>query len=169
MPDGVLTSGASMNGDLFRLAEALCDVDRSLLWRLCRDGHAGIEELRDAAGGAGDYEILTRLREGINGMARRLLGRPAVRFEELGSDPRTGEPVCFHWWLPEACGEWAGVGRPVADVFDEGGHVAVFAEVPASVSLEGVELECRNGILQVRLRKEKEDTVGAEPPERSGP
>jgi len=47
-------------------------------------------------------EVLTLLREGINGAAERLFGHPAVEFKERGLDRVSGQVVTFQWWLERA-------------------------------------------------------------------
>ena len=47
-------------------------------------------------------EVLTLLREGVNGAAERLFGQPALEFKERGLDPVSGQVVTFQWWLERA-------------------------------------------------------------------
>ena len=101
------------------LATTLSPAGARILWHLWERGHADIKELARVADSRSHMEVLTLLREGINGAAGRLYGHPVVVFKERAVDPASGHAVCFQWWLERADkrGEAGGAGdhgSPVA-------------------------------------------------------
>jgi hypothetical protein len=138
--------------DLGQVLQALDEKSRAILWFLWWHGHADISELRGVIDAADDFEILDRLKEVINGNARKLWGRPIVGFDQSRTDPLTGEKVLFSWWFlgkENICGPCG----PLVDVFNEKDSVTVIAEIPTSVDLDQMDVRFRHGILKVRLPK----------------
>ena len=84
------------------LAATLSPAGARILWHLWERRHADIKELAAVAGSRSHMEVLTLLREGINGAAERLFGHPALEFKERGLDPVSGQVVTFQWWLERA-------------------------------------------------------------------
>jgi HSP20 family molecular chaperone IbpA len=84
------------------LATTLSPAGARILWHLWERGHADIKELARVADSRSHMEVLTLLREGINGASERLFGGPAVVFKERAVDPVSGHAVCFQWWLERA-------------------------------------------------------------------
>jgi hypothetical protein len=124
------------------------------LWHLWWHRHAEISELRDIIDAPGDFEVLHRLKEVINGKAQQLWGKPIVGFEQSRVDLVSGEKVLFSWWLlaegniPLSSGD-----KPLVDVFNEKDSVTVIAQLPTSVDLNHPDIQFKNGILKVRLKK----------------
>ena len=84
------------------LAATLSPAGARILWHLWQRRHADIKELARVADSRSHMEVLTLLREGINGAAERLLGHPVLVFEERALDRVSGRVVCFQWWLERA-------------------------------------------------------------------
>ena len=84
------------------LAATLSPAGARILWHLWERRHADIKELAAVADSRSHMEVLTLLREGINGAAERLFGHPAVEFKERGLDLVSGQVVTFQWWLERA-------------------------------------------------------------------
>ena len=116
------------------MAADLDPASAELIWYLWEQGHARIEELRQVTGAPSHMHVLSRIRETINPVARRLLGRALLVFESRRTDPWTGEVVPFSWWLCREAERRPKI-EPPADVFDEGEQVVVVME------LAGVEEE----------------------------
>ena len=85
--------------DLEQVAVNLDPASAELIWYLWEHGHARIEELRQVVGAPSHMHVLTRIRETINPVARRLLGQQLLVFEPRRVDAWTGEVVPFSWWL----------------------------------------------------------------------
>lgn len=143
--------------DLTQLTEVLDEKSRAMLWHLWWNRHAGISELRGIIDALDDFEILHRLKEVINGKAQQLWGKPMVRFEQSKIDPVSGEKVMFSWWLVDEEDVPALDGnKPLMDVFNEKDSVTVIAQLPTSVELTHPDIQFKNGILKVRLKKRGE-------------
>jgi HSP20 family molecular chaperone IbpA len=172
-----------------QVARLLDRASAKLVWHIWKNRHARLDELTDVLGESSHMNALVRIREEVNPLAIRLLGRPLFVFERSRVDQRTGQQVLFSWWLNEEV-----PGEPTAqsefvDVLDEGDHFLILLELPG-VSEEEIKLSVggstlavavdttrrryheqvtlpaavdgghpsasyRNGILQVRLSKER--------------
>ena len=140
--------------DLTQFLEVLDEKSRAILWHLWWHRHAEISELRDIIDAPGDFEVLHRLKEVINGKAQQLWGKPIVGFEQSKIDPLTGEKVLFSWWfLDEGNIPLSGGHKPLVDVFNERDSVTVIAELPTSVEPAHTDIQFKNGILKVKLKK----------------
>jgi len=95
------------------LAATLSPAGARILRHLWERRHADIKELAAVADSRSHMEVLSLLREGINGAAERLFGHPAVEFKERGLDPVSGQVVTFQWWLERA-------GQPGEAEYDDG-------------------------------------------------
>jgi len=133
--------------DLERVAAALDPASAELIWYLWEHGHAKIEELRQVVDAPSHMHVLTRIRETINPVARRLLGQPLLVFEPRRTDPWTGEVVPFSWWLCREAERRPRVAPP-ADVFDEGEQVVVVMEL-AGVEEEDIQVQAEGERLMV--------------------
>ena len=125
------------------LAATLSPAGARILWHLWERRHADIKELAAVADSRSHMEVLTLLREGINGAAERLFGHPAVEFKERGLDLVSGQVVTFQWWM-ERAGEAAGETEPEAGAWSaeaepEPGGPAPQATGPASAALDPAE------------------------------
>lgn len=105
------------------LAATVGAAGARVLWHLWGQRHAGIEELASLVDVSSHMELLTLLRDGINGPAIRLFGGPALAFRERGIDPDTGRTICFEWWLERFEEGFA------PEVHDEGDALLVVAVV----------------------------------------
>jgi len=174
--------------NLEQVAAALDPASAELIWYLWEHGHAKIEELRQAVGAPSHMHVLTRIRETINPVARRILGQPLLIFESRRADPWTGEVVPFSWWLCREAERRPKIAPP-ADVFDEGEQVVVVMELaeveeeeiqvqaegerlivtagdrpaweiglPATVDGERITTRYHNNVLQIRLEKKSRET-----------
>jgi hypothetical protein len=139
------------NLGLSGLMEAMDEKSREIIWYVLRNRHADIGELSKLIDASTDMEVLFRIREVINPKADRILGKPLLRFEECRIDPVSGEKTLFSWWLEEGVSLIEEDGKPLMDVFDEGSHVRIIAEVPNSVEVIGSTY--KNGVLEIELEK----------------
>lgn len=122
------------------LAATLSPAGVRILWHLWERRHAAIKELAQVADSRSHMEVLTLLREGINGAAQRLFGHPVLEFKERGLDPVSGYAVTFEWWL-ERADEPGPDGDAVAVRPDAVGAVAAdpVAAEPAPFALDAAE------------------------------
>jgi HSP20 family molecular chaperone IbpA len=172
-----------------QVARLLDRASAKLVWHIWKNRHARLDELTDLLGETSHMNALVRIREEVNPLAVRLLGRPLLVFERSRVDQRTGQQVLFSWWLnEEPPGGPAGEAEFV-DVLDEGDHFLILLELPgvneeeikvgiedstltvavdtthrryheqvllpAGVDAGRLSASYRNGILQVRLSKER--------------
>lgn len=138
--------------DLAQLFEALDERSRAILWHLWRYRHAQISELRRLINAASDCEVLTRLKEVINGKGQELWGKPVVNFEESKNDPLTGEKILFSWWLLD--GEnvpMTSRDKLLVDVFDEKDTLTIIAQLPGWDGPSPTKMECKNRALEVTV------------------
>lgn len=142
--------------ELAKLLDVLDANSRAILWYLWWHRHAEISRLRELIDVPDDFEILHRLKEVINGKAQQLWGKPIVGFERCKIDPFTGEKVLFSWWfLGEGNVSMSDGNKPLVDVFNEKDSVTVIAQLPTSVDFDHTDIQFRNGILKVKLKKTK--------------
>jgi hypothetical protein len=141
------TEKRSLNG----LIGALDEKSREIIWCILRNRHAEISELSKLINASTDMDVLFRIKDVINPSAERVLGKPLLRFEECRIDPVSGEKTLFSWWLEEGISFIEEAEKPLIDVFDKGNRVRIVAEVPTSVEIIGS--TCKNGILEVELKK----------------
>lgn len=142
--------------DLGRVLDVVDERSQQILWYLWWSRHAEIGELVELTQADSDMDILSRIRGMINPAARDILGREIVKFESSRIDPVTGERVLSSWWLEE--GSLFGKRRePLVDVFEEDGHVAIIAQLPAPLELaREAQVESKDGVLRIRVGKVKD-------------
>jgi hypothetical protein len=141
---------------LTQFLDVLDEKSRAILWHLWWYRHADIDKLRDIIDASSDYEVLYRLKDVINEKAQKLWGKPVVSFEQSKTDPLTGDKVLFNWWfLDEVDISLSGGDKPLVDIFNEKDSVTVIAELPTSVEVSQPEIDFRNGILRVKMKKVK--------------
>lgn len=148
-----ITPGSQSEWDLVQLFESLDEPSRAILWHLWWHRHAQISELRDIIDAASDCEVISRLKEGINGKAQELWGRPVVSFEESKNDPFTGEKVLFSWWFLD--GDYVPLTREnkqFVDVFDEKDNVTIVAQLTAWDSPAPTKTDNKNAAPEVRVK-----------------
>jgi hypothetical protein len=140
--------------NLAQLLEPLDAKSRAILWHLWWHRHAGVAELMELIDAPSAFEVLHRLKEVINVKAQHLWGKPIVGFEQSKIDPLNGEKVLFSWWfLGEGNVPMSDGDKPLVDVFNEKDGVTVIAQLPTSADLKRTDIQFRNGILKIGLRK----------------
>jgi HSP20 family molecular chaperone IbpA len=154
MDAGAVATKSKIKGDLAQLLEVLDERSRAILWHLWWHRYAEISELRELIDAPSDFEVLHRLKDVINEKSQRLWSKPIVGFEQSKFDPITGDKVLFSWWfLDEENVPISGGDKPLVDLFDEKDGITIIAELPTSVELSQPDVQIRNGILKVRLKK----------------
>ena len=167
---------------LTRFMKELDDKSKQIIWHMLRNGHANIRELADLIKATNDNDVLVRVREVINPLSKKNFGKEIMKFESTKIEPATGNKILFSWWLTEKLLEFDSTDE-MLDVFDEKNCVKVVAELPGinekdiKIDTEGsiltisakdyhknIPLFCpvkgieektyRNGILEIRLKKE---------------
>jgi len=116
--------------DLERLTGKLDPGSREILWHLCLNKHATIDELAALISAPTHTHVLIKIRQGINPTAEEVLGRPALVFEESRFDQESGEIVTFSWWLAGTVALTPPWQEPEIDVFDEAREIKVIADLP---------------------------------------
>jgi HSP20 family molecular chaperone IbpA len=69
------------------------------------------------------------IRQEINPLAEKLLGRPILVFEESKLDPMTGAPCPFCWWLAGTPAPATAPGQPEAELFNEADRITIVVEL----------------------------------------
>lgn len=110
--------------DVERLAARLDPDSREILWHLWLSRHATIDELAAVGAAPSHMDVLLKIRQGINPLAKKLLGRPILVFEESRFDRELGEMVTFSWWLAGEAPPPASPA-PEIEVFDEAHEIQV--------------------------------------------
>lgn len=157
------------------------EKSREIIWYVLRNGHANIRELAELTNASTDNEVLIRVRDIINPGSKKIFGKEIMKFEESRIDTATGEKILFSWWLTEKILESESTNE-IFDVFDEKNCIRVVAEIhgnekdiridvkdsiltisannyhkniPLFCPVSGItEKTYRNGILEIRLKKE---------------
>jgi len=141
--------------DFGEILDLLDEKSRQILWYLWWNRHAEIGELVQLTKAYSDMDILLRIKGVINPAAQDILGRELVRFEASRIDPVTGEKVLFSWWLEDESLS-AKRREPLVDVFEENGHIAIIAQLPAPMDLaREAQVENKDGVLRIRVGKVK--------------
>jgi len=125
---------------LAKVAQPLDPASGEIIWYLWENRHAKIEELRQLLGESSHMNVLTRIKEVVNPMARKMLGRPLLVFERSRIDHITGQNVLYSWWLCKEAESCPVEEKRSADILDEGDHVMVILEL-ADVREEDIQLE----------------------------
>ncbi len=133
-----------------QVARLLDRASAKLVWHIWKNRHARLDELTDLLGETSHMNALVRIREEVNPLAIRLLGRPLLIFERSRVDPRTGQQVLFSWWLNEEAPDKPAGEAEFVDVLDEGDHFLILLELPG-VSEEEIELSVGGGSLTVAV------------------
>jgi len=119
-----------------------------MLWYLWEHRHASIDDLASLVDAPNHMDVLLKIREVINPVAERTLGRPILSFERSRVDYETGEGVFFSWWLSGRKQAEERKKEPLVDIFDEGGHLTVVVEL-VGVQEKDIRLEVQRGKLTV--------------------
>jgi hypothetical protein len=156
METGAVATKSKGKEDLAQLLQVLDEKSRAILWYLWWYRHAEISQLRELIDASTDFEVLFRLRDVINRKAQKLWGKSIVGFEQGKVDPLIGEKVLFSWWFLDQENELlANNSKPLVDVFEEKDSVVIIAQLPGLAELSHPEAEFRNGLVKVRLKREK--------------
>ena len=120
--------------------EGLNPVGRDIVAYLWQNRHATIRDLADLVSAPSHMHVLLEIRGSINPLAESVIGNPLLVFERFKVDPDTGEKILFSWWMvvPEAARQKE--KKALLDVFDEGDHIEVVAEV-AGIAQEDVSIK----------------------------
>lgn len=114
---------------LNRVIEELDPVSREIVAYLWENRHATIGELADLVSAPSHMHVLLKIRGAINPLAESVSGNPLLVFERSKVDPDTGEKVLFSWWMVAPQEDRQKEKKALLDVFDEGDHIAVVAEL----------------------------------------
>ena len=151
---GLVARDTDQNG-LAHFLQSLDEKSRAILWHLWWRRHAEISELRNLFDASDDFEVLYRLKEIINGKSQELWGKPLVSFEQSKIDTLTGEKILFSWWfVGEEDALISGGDKALVDVFNEKDSVIIIAQLPTSVNLTAPDIQFKNGILKVKLKRD---------------
>ncbi|RCX12509.1 hypothetical protein DFR58_12113 [Anaerobacterium chartisolvens] len=134
----------------------LDEKSRKIFWHLRLHRHAKLSQLAWLIGAPAEMDVLYRINEIINPAAVRILGAPALNFEECRFDAASGENILFNWWLSRDIENSSGdgEGKPILDFLEEGDHVAVILEYPKPAALAAsASVEQRHGIICIRMDK----------------
>jgi HSP20 family molecular chaperone IbpA len=115
--------------DVERVAARLDSDSREILWHLWLSRHATIDELAAVSAAPSHMDVLLKIKQGINPLAREVLGRSILAFEESRFDRELGEMVTFSWWVAGEASPAAG-RAPEIEVFDEGHEIHVVVALP---------------------------------------
>ncbi|MDO8442987.1 MAG: hypothetical protein Q7S81_01890 [bacterium] len=139
---------------LAQFIQSLDEKSRAILWYLWWHRHAEIAELRNLFEKSDDFDVLYRIKEVINGKSQEIRGKPILSFEQSKVDNLTGEKILFSWWfMGEEDAVTSNGDKTLVDVFDEKDSVIIIAQLPTSVNLTEPDMQFRNGILKVKLKK----------------
>ena len=139
--------------DFGEILDLLDEKSRQIVWYLWWNRHAEIGEMVKLTKAYSDMDILLRIKGVINPAAQDVLGRELVRFEDSRIDTVTGEKVMFSWWLEDESLS-ATRRQPLVDVFEDNGHIAIIAQLPAPMDLaREAQVENKDGVLRIRVGK----------------
>ncbi len=162
---------------LSQFTNSLDEKSRAMLSYLWEKRHANIRDLSKLVNSKTDSQTLTRIKEVINPLSQKVLGKPVLEFKESKIDSITGEKKMFNWWLAEDT--YPIKGEEVLDIFDEKDYLKIVTEVPdenvmlsidndiLTISGKGfnkkiplfysvektVKKTCKNNILEIKLKK----------------
>ena len=146
--------------DLSRFLDLLDEKSRAIFWYLWWHQHADISELRETIDASSDYDVLHRLKEVINVKAQQIWQLPIVSFEQSKIDPISGENILFSWWLLfDGNAPLQDGSKPVIDIFNEGDYITIVAEVTSPIDLSHADIQFKNGILKVKLKKKENKNI----------
>ena len=116
-------------GVIERISSQLDSDSHDILWYLWENRHAKIDQLAELIDAPNHMHVLLKIRETINPIAEKVVGCPVLLFERSKTDPETGEPVLFSWWLAGQPEKQTPTEDRLLDIFDEGPHIQVIMEV----------------------------------------
>ncbi len=121
---------------------------REIVWYLVRNRYAGIRDLSDLIGASADNDVLTRIREVINPIAKKYLKKEILEFKQSAIDESSGKKVVFKWWL-RADLPITEKREEKLDVFDEPDIIRIIAELPPAVAEKDIKVEVKNDIVRI--------------------
>lgn len=130
-----------------QLMMSLDEKNKAIVMYIWRNRHAKIRELSKIISSPTDSYTLTRIKEVVNPIAKNILGKPLLLFEENKIDPVTSDKVLFSWWLSDEI-ELIKKEKGMLDVFDEKNRIRIIAELP-NVSEKDIEININNGGLVI--------------------
>ncbi len=116
--------------DLSQILLELDSKSRAIVEYLISKRHASLHELSCAAGLRSHMEALRRIRNIINPLACRMLGRDLLSLRRASVDPVTGNMVTYHWWLEGSPGS-------AVETMESDKEIVISVFVPEHVSLSG--------------------------------
>ncbi len=136
----------------------LDEKSRKIFWHLRFHRHARLSQLVRLIDAPAEMDVLYRINEIINPAAVRILGAPALNFEECRFDAVSGENILFNWWLSRDIenenSSGAGEVKPILDLLEEGNQVVVILEYPKAAALAAsASVEQRHGVICIRMNK----------------
>ena len=134
-----------------QLDRFLAQIDgksKEIVWYLLRNRYAGIRDLSDLIGAKADNDVLTRIREVINPIAKKYLKKEILEFKHSAIDESSGKKVIFKWWL-RADLPFTEKREEKLDVFDEPDIIRIIAELPPAVAEKELKVEVNNDIVRI--------------------
>lgn len=131
----------SQKNNLERFMGHIDEESREIIRYLLRNRYAGIRDLSDLIGASSDNDVLVRIREVINPIAKKSLGREIIEFKQSEIDENSGEKVTFKWWLRDFDDSQLIKRREeLLDVSDGLGEIRITAELPLGIEEENIDV-----------------------------
>jgi len=121
--------------------KALNEKNRAIIMYIWRNRYAKIKDLSKLINAENDAYTLIKIREIINPLAKNILGKPVLCFEESKIDPITGNKILFSWWLNNRIELIK--KKEALDIFDEKDKLRIVTELP-NVNEEDIIIEIEN-------------------------
>lgn len=128
-----------------RIVGKLDPDSKAIVYYLWQNRFSTIDELASLCNASNHMDILLKIRDVINPLAKKTIGSPLLVFEKSKVDPETGRKISFSWWL---IGRERGKERreTLLDLFDEGDHIRITMEL-LGLSEEYIRLRVNQGKL----------------------
>lgn len=111
-----------------QLMRALDEKSKEIILHIWKNRYAKINDLSSLISAPNDAYILTKIREVINPIAKNILGKPILIFEESKIDPITSNKVLFSWWLSDTI-DLIKKEKEMLDIFNEKDHLKIITEL----------------------------------------
>ena len=112
-----------------QLMRALDEKSKEIIMHVWKNRYAKISEISTLISSPNDACTLTKIREVINPIAKNILGKPILLFEESKIDPVTNNKVFFSWWLSDSI-DLIKKDEKMLDIFNEEAYLKVTTEMP---------------------------------------
>lgn len=112
-----------------QLMKALDEKSKEIILHVWKNRYAKINELSSLISAPNDAYTLTKIREVINPIAKNILGKPILLFEESKIDTTTSNKVLFSWWLSESI-DLIKKEKEMLDIFNEENFLKIIIELP---------------------------------------